>query len=224
MLHIAVPPEHDIDGSGGDVYSPGSRDRAQSFRDRCVSMLARNPSREAFEALRRIFAALPYFCFEFSRRRRGRAGCSDARAGRDLEGSEKRGYTDPADARGDQKAGLYRPRGCPRSSQCGFAGCRLGGQNPASTVSARSVAPLAGREDPGRERRADEGGREEGPRLQQARPEGRLSRRCRAQAPRLARALLPGRAARRASSDARPRSSSPRLRRYASPRTTCAPR
>ncbi len=54
MLHIAVRPEDDIDRSRGGVYSPGARDRAQEFRSRCVSLLARNPSREAFEALRRI--------------------------------------------------------------------------------------------------------------------------------------------------------------------------
>jgi hypothetical protein len=64
MLHVAVRPEHDIDRSGGGVYSPGSRDRAQSFRERCVSRLARNPSQAAFEALRRIRASKemkPYY-------------------------------------------------------------------------------------------------------------------------------------------------------------------
>jgi hypothetical protein len=53
MLHVAVRPEDDVD-RGTEVYSPEARDEAQDFRRRCVSLLARNPSREAFEALRRI--------------------------------------------------------------------------------------------------------------------------------------------------------------------------
>jgi hypothetical protein len=54
LLHSAVRPEDDIDRSRGGVYSPGQRDRAQEFRDRCLVRLARDPSREAFEALRDV--------------------------------------------------------------------------------------------------------------------------------------------------------------------------
>jgi len=57
MLHVAVRPEDDINRSGRGVFSPGQRDRAQEFRIRCVSRLARDPSREAFEALQRIRAS-----------------------------------------------------------------------------------------------------------------------------------------------------------------------
>jgi hypothetical protein len=57
LLHVAVRPEDDIDRSGKGVYSPGERDRAQSFRNRCISRLANHPSRGAFEALRRIRAS-----------------------------------------------------------------------------------------------------------------------------------------------------------------------
>jgi hypothetical protein len=57
LLHNAVRPEDDIDRFGGGVYSPGDRDRAQSFRNRCLSKLASHPSRAAFTALRGIRAA-----------------------------------------------------------------------------------------------------------------------------------------------------------------------
>lgn len=54
LLHVAVRPEDDIDRVGTGVYSPGRRDRAQEFRSRCITQLAYDPSREAFEALKRI--------------------------------------------------------------------------------------------------------------------------------------------------------------------------
>jgi hypothetical protein len=57
MLHIAVRPEDDVDHLEGQVYSPGTRDHAQQFRSRCIFRLARDPSREAFAALRRIRAS-----------------------------------------------------------------------------------------------------------------------------------------------------------------------
>src|SRR5262249_18071893 len=57
MLHAAVRPEDDIHRSGEGVYSPGQRDQAQGFRSRCITRLARDPSREAYMALQHIRAA-----------------------------------------------------------------------------------------------------------------------------------------------------------------------
>lgn len=57
VLHRAVPPEDDIARANGRAYTPGPRDRAQAFRNRCVAQLARDPSREAFDALKRIRAS-----------------------------------------------------------------------------------------------------------------------------------------------------------------------
>jgi hypothetical protein len=57
MLHIAVRPEDDIKHAGAGMYRVEARDQAQSFRERCVTKLSRDPSRSAFDALRRIQAS-----------------------------------------------------------------------------------------------------------------------------------------------------------------------